>query len=310
MAAASLALVLIVAAPAGSDGMAARGATDPATSSEIVALYAAASAAEARFFARGGAHSAEAAADLAVAARLFERIVQQEDSPPHAHWRAARATWLLGESLPLEASERRLVHFRRALTLSDRGLEADPECAGCMLWKFTAMGRVRTTEGIWTGIRQVPEMAELLDRGIELQPSYRDGDRNSTLGNLHYSSAIFYRLVPEWWWIRWIIGVKGDKDRALAHSRAALLLHPNRLDYQIEVATQLLCIGTSRGDDTSLQAGLDDLRVAVAREAQNPDDAREIRFGERMLEQPEIACSYSGDQILELDERSAREASS
>jgi hypothetical protein len=207
-----------------------------------------------------------------------------------------------GEALPLDEEEPKIVAFRAAEALADKGLALDPDCAECMLWKFIAMGRLRTTQGVWEGIRQVKEMANLLERGIALQPTYRDSDDNSTLGNLHYSSAIFYRLVPDWLWLRWVMGVRGDKERALDHSRQALALHPRRLDYQIEVGTQLLCLGSLADDEVRLAEGMTLMKSAVSRGAESLDDAREIQFARVMIEQPQLACGYSGDKILDVDE--------
>jgi hypothetical protein len=149
-------------------------------------------------------------------------------------------------------------------------------------------------------------MAELLDRGIALEPTYRDSDDNSTLGNLHYSSAIFYRLVPDWLWLKWVMGVRGDKQRALEHSRLALALHPRRLDYLIEVGTQLLCIGSVEDDEARLAEGLELMKTAVARRAESLDDAREIQFARIMIQQPGQACGYSGDKIMDVDEARAK----
>jgi hypothetical protein len=155
---------------------------------------------------------------LSRAASLFERVADLEGGVGPGYWRASRSVWLIGETLPLDDIEGRLETFARSLALADRGLAANPECAECMLWKFISMGRLRTTQGLWEGMRQVKEMADLLDHAIALEPTSRDSDDNSTLGNLHYSSAIFYRVLPDWFWIRWMVGVRGDKQRALAHS--------------------------------------------------------------------------------------------
>jgi tetratricopeptide (TPR) repeat protein len=252
---------------------------------------------------------------MARAALLFERIGQHEAANPPGlgktlgYWRASRATWLTGELLPLDATEGRLEAFHASLELSNRGLAIDSECAACMLWKFISYGRLRTTAGVWEGMRQVEEMADLLDRGIALKPTYRDQTDNSTLGNLHYSSAIFYRILPDWFWIKWVLGVKGDKQRALEHSRKALALHPSRLDYQIELGTQLLCIGSTRDDHRTLREGKVAMRAAIARGGANSDDLREIQFAKIMLEEPDRSCGYSGDKLLDMDEDKARESS-
>lgn len=245
---------------------------------------------------------------LARAALLFERVGDQQGGVGPGYWRAARSTWLSGETLPLDDVDGRVERFERSLALADRGLAANPDCAECMLWKFISMGRLRTTLGVFEGVRQVSEMAELLERAIELEPTHRDSEDNSTLGNLHYSSAIFYRLLPDWFWIGWVLGVKGDKKRALRHARRALELHPNRLDYRIEVGTQLLCLGSDRGDAERIEEGRRVIRDAIAHVPTSEDERREIHFARIMLEHPERSCGYTGDKLIEIDEDAARRA--
>jgi tetratricopeptide (TPR) repeat protein len=177
------------------------------------------------------------------AIRSFESVaaVTGDDGTPY--WRSARAHWLLGEMYPVEDKERRLQEFTASVEMATRGIEVDPRCGECMLWKFTSLGRVSTTKGLLSGLWDASEMAELLKEGIALAPTHQDHANNSTLGNLHYGSAVFYRVLPDWRWLGWLIGVRGDKERGLEHARQALALHPARLDYQLEVGSQLLCLG-------------------------------------------------------------------
>ena len=253
-------------------------------------------------------HPQEAVERYLGAARRFEKIARERHGLEEAYWRSARTFWAAGDTLPLDAKEERIEYFERAEVQSSQGIEVDPDCAECMLWKFAAMGRLRTTRGVWMSIRQLPEMALLLDRGIALNPTYADDGGNSTLGNLHYSSAIFYRVFPDWFWIGWLVGVKGDKERALAHSRTALSMHPSRLDYQIEMGCQLLCLGRTRGDRARLLEGMEVLRAAILREPETQDDARELAAAEIMLEHPGKSCGYSGDSWVEIDRAAARRA--
>lgn len=286
------------------------------STTDIAEVWDKAVALESEAFQLDETDSATARDRLIRAALLFERVAEHEEVTRPApgtsmgHWRAARATWLTGELLELDETEGRIEAFQSALDLANRGLALDPECAACMLWKFISFGRLRTTVGVWEGMQQVEEMAQLLDRAIALNPTYRDAMDNSTLGNLHYSAAIFYRLLPDWFWIQWVLGVKGDKERALEHSRTALALHPDRLDYQIEVATQLLCLGSTKGDHRRLREGKAAMRAAIARGGTRSDDKREIHFANLMLEEPERSCGYSGDKLLEVDEEKARASSS
>lgn len=246
---------------------------------------------------------------LVRASALFEEVAEAPGGRSDGYWHASRAIWLAGELLPLEDKAGRLARFRRSLALAERGLEKDPTCAGCMLWKFTAMGRIRTTEGSLGRVREVKEMADLLAEGIALDPGYRDNELNSTLGNLHYASALYYRILPDWFWVQWVLGVRGDKERALEHSRMALALHPTRLDFKIEFGTQLLCLGaTEKKHRSKIDAGRQVMAEAIATVPANDDEAREVHFARMLMEEPEKACGYTGDGVLEIDEDAAKKA--
>ena len=241
------------------------------------------------------------------AAATFEVVARTPPGRSDACWRSARLFWLAGETLESERKSEKIALFERSEDMAARGLEFDPDCAECMLWKFTAMGRLATTRGIWTAMRQVSEMAKLLDRAIELEPGHRDDENNSTMGNLHYTSAIFYRVMPDWLLIKLLLGVRGDKPRALEHSREALARHPSRLDYQIELGTALMCLGSSRGDDALLAEGDEALQRAIARGARTQDEQREIIAAHIMIGEPGKACGYAGDSWIEIDRDEARQ---
>jgi hypothetical protein len=238
-------------------------------------------------------------------AQRFEQIADETRGLGTPYWRSARSYWFLGELLPLEQKKERLRYFRAAEGLSQRGLDQDPVCAECMLWKFIAMGRIRTTRGLAAGIGGAAEMAQLLDQGIALRPTHRDGENNSTLGNLHYGSAIFYRVLPDWIWLGWFLGVRGDKERALDHARIALDLHPRRLDYRVEVGSQLLCLGAREDQPERLDEGARLLEELLEAETHSFRDERQIAAARIMLEAPTKSCGYTGDAWVEIDEHQA-----
>ena len=248
--------------------------------------------------------AAVASARFRRAAALYESIAEARTEPvgrSRAYWRSARAYWRAADTLPQEASEPQLELYRRAESLSQAGIEAHPDCAECMLWKFSSIGRQSATGGVWAA-RRVAEMAALLDRGIALSPTYVEDADHSTLSELHYSSAILYRVMPDWRMVSWLIGVRGDRERSLAHIRTALSLHPHNLEYQVELGSQLACRGSTRDDAAQLAEGRDVLQRAVVRTPKSLDDEREIEAARIMLDAPDRACDYSGSGWIELEQ--------
>jgi tetratricopeptide (TPR) repeat protein len=239
---------------------------------------------------------------LLESSELYERIVARVPEESFTYWRLARNYWRAGEALPVDATDERLGYFKKAERWAARGIAADDDCAPCMLWQFVSMGRQATTEGIWTAARNAKEMSRLLERGIELQPEHSDDAGNSVLGNLYYSGAVFYRFVPDSWWVKLLIGVRGDLDRSLEYIREAVAISEQRVDYRVELGTVLLCQGQREGDPASVREGIEVLEEARRLPPYLSTDHLDIEHAGKLIEHPEIACGYSRDGFIDMDE--------
>jgi hypothetical protein len=238
---------------------------------------------------------------IAASRQRFERLAQSFPDEPEPLWRLARLEWRLGERTPTVERAARLAHFARSEQLARRGLALDDRCAECMFWLAAALGRISTTRGVVESARLAPVIADLLERAIALEPAHREGPDDTTLGNLYHFSAAFYRIVPDWIWLSWVLGVRGDKERSVEYSRRAVAISPARLDYQVELGAGLLCLGTSRRRADLLREG-----SAVLRHSQSLAPFTEARldmtYAQLLLEQPQRACSYARDGWIEIDE--------
>ena len=171
--------------------------------------------------------------ELQQSVQHFDALVSVRPDVSAAYWRSARSYWRIADALPRTEQERRIEYYDLADARAREGIEADPECAACMLWKYAAMGGLSMTKGFVWGARHAREMSKLLNRGIALRPSYRDDSRNSTLANLYYARAVFRRMLPDWFWLPFVIGVKGNTELALLDIRNAMALVDDRVDYQV-----------------------------------------------------------------------------
>lgn len=243
----------------------------------------------------------ESAEQLDRAAQEFEQLTRLHPTVSAAYWRAARSHWRIAD-VALEAPrDERLARFERARELAKRGAEIDPSCAECLLWQFGSLGRLSILRGVLWGARHGSEMADLLDRGIALHPATPADVELGTLGNLHYASAVFYRTAPEWFWLEWIIGVRGDLERALGDVRQALAQNPERIDYQIELGTILLCLGERRGETARTQEGIEALKRALELPPVLESDPIDQRYARLLIERPAQACTWSRDGFVDMD---------
>jgi hypothetical protein len=231
----------------------------------------------------------------------YEQIMRRLPGSSFAYWRASRNYFRLAERLPLEEKDQRIRYYMVSEERASDGLKVDPECAACCLYKFSAMASLAMTRGLWTGVRTAGEMSRLLDRGIELRPTHTDNAWNTTLGNLYYAASQFYRVMPDWFWLKWILGTKGDNHRALEYAREAHAISPMRVDYAVSLGAALLCMAHNGGDPslnaeaTAILADID--RLPTLREY----DGMFRSHARMLLAKPDQACTYSSNGWIDVD---------
>jgi tetratricopeptide (TPR) repeat protein len=230
----------------------------------------------------------------------YEQLAAAHPESAFLAWRIARNHWREGERLSVEAKDDRRAAFSLTLEWAERSLARDPDCGECVLWAVVARGRLATTAGVVESVPIVAPLAGLIDRGIALHPSSRDNEWNTTLGNLYYAASAFYRVAPEWPGVEWVIGVRGDKDRALDYIERAIAISPMRIDYHLEHGVVLTCIGTERGDAAALERGRRELAGLRTMSHHLGTDTVDQKNAEILLAKPELACGYSRDGFIDL----------
>lgn len=245
---------------------------------------------------------AEGRGNFLSAALVYERVARRLPEDSHAYWRAGRAYWQVGEYLPQDDRAGRVRYFTLTKKWATDGLAVNPKCGECCLYRFAGISRLATTRGLFTAIRHAKEMAELLERGIAIHPTHSDNEWNTELGNLYYAASHLYRLMPDWLWLRWILGVRGDRERALDYARKAHEITPIRIDYSVALGAALLCVGTEEGDQESITEG-----IAVLREAARlprlryRDDSLFLEHAQKLIADPDEACTYSPDGWIDVE---------
>jgi tetratricopeptide (TPR) repeat protein len=244
----------------------------------------------------------EARWDFSGAARVYEEIARKLPDDSHAYWRAARSYWQVGEYLPPDDNAGRIKYFTLTEQWATDGLDVNPECGACCLYRFAGIARLATTRGLFSAMRHAREMARLLDRGIALNPTHTDNEWNTTLGNLYSSASHFYRLAPEWLLLKWIIGVRGDRARALDYARKAHAISPMRIDYHLTLGAALLCVGTENSEEDPIMEGIAVLSEVPTLPIVRPRaDPLFRKHAAMLIADPEKACAYSPDGLVDVE---------
>jgi tetratricopeptide (TPR) repeat protein len=234
--------------------------------------------------------------DLAASAAVYERIVQLRPDGAYTYWRIARNYWNLAIALPENDEERRPAYIRLTEEWADRGLKVDAQCGECYLYKVAGLGGELRRKGKLAAAGKAKEIATLLERGIEIQRARPGHATDPELEELYYAAAQFYRTMPEWGWLRLVLGVSGSRRRALEYMREANAIAMNiegeRPAYLVELAAALLCVGREEKDAALVKEGKDVLGRLVGTEELRLKDPASVAGAEILVSRPDRACDY------------------
>jgi len=235
--------------------------------------------------------------------KILEKLQPQFPQAPYLMWRLSRNYWVYAENLDINDKENRLANFQIGLDWANKGIEANDKCAECYLFKFGNLGRISTTKGLMNSISAAKDLSETIATSIELKPQHQDTYFNISLANAYYASGVFYRIIPDWFIIKWIAGVRGDKMLSLEHIKKAAEIAPARVDYQVELGAIYLCLAEDKGMEEMRAPGNAALKHAITMKQVMPTDPLDKEYAKGFLKDPSGACGFSRDGIVNLDKK-------
>lgn len=217
---------------------------------------------------------AEVIYEYGVAAELKQQILDLHPEQVHTHWRAARDLVRAAEAYFETDPGRALDLLEQARDHAETGKRLDPGCSECCLYEFSAVARQSTTIGILSSLGLVREMGPILETCLRSPPTWED-QFQSEEASLYYGASQFFRLAPDLAIAEWVVGFRGDAERALKLARRANERSPDRVAYRAELGTALLCYGDREGDEAALSEAKRVIRTLPSLSDRTPVDAED-----------------------------------
>ena len=197
--------------------------------------------------------------------------------------------------------------YQEMLDWADKGLERDPDHLHLWFAKGVAKGRQSTTKGVLGLLWMLKDIEEAFLKVAESGYTYKSMGTGEHLPCHAYQTlGIFYRLVPDSWFVQMLAGTRGSLDKSLNWMEQANSCSPGRIGILKELAVSLQCIGTSRKDDASLQRAASLLQSAQAMNATTDTEVIDLKHIPKLLEDPSLACGYSRDGQQEREEKAMK----
>lgn len=222
------------------------------------------------------------------------------------YWRISRSYFIIAEHLDTKDREGRLQRLALARSFGEKAIAADPDSGESWFFLTAARGRFATTKGIIKTIRVTGELERGFLKTIEKKPRYNFSAFN-TAGDTHCGLGIYYRLVPDSWFVKTLTGSRGDIDKSIKHLRKALLYQPYRIEYNKELGVSLLCRGVKKKHQSDIEEGLEILKNALTFPNLLKTDPIDKNHIQDLLVDYKKACGYSRDGYQDVSEERLNE---
>lgn len=236
--------------------------------------------------------------------RVLEEIIRLYPDKAEPYWRQARNNYDILEDIPREQKPGKDVlieKYREVERLGSRCEELAPQDGNCYLWHSIGMGRRGTTQGVLNSLGEIDDMEGLLLKAIDLKPPYRaeNGVANA-MGDAYNAIGQFYRVVPDWRFLQWVFGAKGDIDKSVEYQRKAVEREPDRIEYIKEFGVSLVCRGRKTGSHADVEEGKKQLERIAGLPSIKPSDMIDKQHAKDLIADPDLACGYSRDAQQEV----------
>ena len=167
--------------------------------------------------------------------------------------------------------------------------------------------RQSTTKGVLGMLWMLQDIEEAFLKVAESGYAYKAMGTGEHLPCHAYQTlGIFYRLVPDSWFVSMLAGTRGSLDKSLNWMNKANTCSPGRIGIMKELAITLQCIGTSNKDEESLNKADEILRAVLKMPPTTDTEVIDLKHVPLLLDNPKMACGYSRDGQQEQDEKALK----
>lgn len=216
-------------------------------------------------------------------------------------WLLAKNLFFRSERLPEADREKKGVILKEGLGYAEECMELAPNDINCLLHYGTLLGRSGTNERIFKTLSNGKLVEQAWLDAVATKTHYRFPSSNTAVGATYYGLGVYYRLVPDSWWLNFFFGIRGDIDKAIKYLELAMGTKSNQVELYTELAASNYC--KFARDDSEVAKENADRWVGVCLKLKANDRVNEISQGDctKLQADNDLGCGYSRDGQQETD---------
>ncbi|MEW5852812.1 MAG: hypothetical protein AB2A00_28775 [Myxococcota bacterium] len=234
---------------------------------------------------------------------LFPHVftLAEKEARPQVQWRLAQAIMGYYE-FHREAPDKEKLRGYTAAERLMRDCQARKGPPHCEFFLGAAIGRQATVKGVMSSLRALRPIEGVWLTGLERSKNRPDLllDGSPIESYFYYALGALYRILPDWWIIKVITGVRGDLDKSISMLRKAVAMRPDTATW-LELGVALTCSGHKRDNPAHLSEGKKILQDVIGMPRKAEYDAVDQQAARHILEHPRSACGYSRDKMQDVE---------
>ena len=236
---------------------------------------------------------------------ILEEVLKKNPKFIDGYWMLANNVTRIGESFdsskPEQLSEARAL-LVKARKNAETCLRLKPDFPMCKFFLGASIGKIATIDGIFASLGTGELVLNSWIDVYESNMNYVFQDGYQLQGIVRYALGIFYRVVPDFFLLKWMFGISGDIDKSI-------VMHEEALEYgnrgpcaKLMLSVSMYCkTGGDPGESYTKKASniVDEI---LASQTTSEDTRICLKDAARIRNEPAKACGYTKAKQQETDE--------
>jgi hypothetical protein len=237
--------------------------------------------------------------------RLYEITLQINKLEPEwvdGYWMVGSAAFQYGSIFVDERFHKQARKiFVTGLDVSRKCHQKWPQNPICMNFLAALIGQVATIDGVFSSLKKGKEVERLWQTAINSKYNFNFTPEVSMQGSMRYGLGLFYRIVPDFFLLDWLFGIRGSLAKSIQYHKESISIDPTNPCADMMLAVALLCHSKDKRGDPETIEGHQLLDKLIASKHEMLIQQVCINDARKIKKDTGLACGYMTAKQQDID---------
>ncbi len=207
--------------------------------------------------------------------------------------------------------DKKIEIYNKMIKIAEEGISFVPDKGECYFMRGLANARMATTKGVLSQLFTAKQIETDWLVAVNRKSDYTTPNGENLQASSCLALGVYYRLCPTFFLLKWIFGISGDLDKAVAYCKKAYDLDSTRIEIVKEYGVALITRGLDSKNEMEIEQGKEYLRKVLSLPLRLQTDKIDIEHSKMLLKNISLCPGYSRDEQQDISEETfAKENSS